>query len=232
MVKSNGDTLTLKITSTKNDNLIIDSETGDTLFFGSVCKYRDLYYFNQKVNDSSYYISAVKITGKLIYGLNYDRWFQFYEVDNKITKGNNKKLIKSINHDTTVIRLHPDKKELRNLFTSIINNIEPDTILNYDKSNFNVVDKIESVTEPEQDENGNVLKVYPNPATDFITIELKHKNKSSFQLADGNGRTILQGQLNELVNKIDIGNHPTGTYFLTVNNLGENEKETIKIVVK
>ena len=234
MLKSFGDTLMLKITSTKNDNLIINSKTGDTLFFGSVCKYRDLYYFNEKLNDSSYYISAVKIKGDLIYGLN-NSWLQFLEVDDEIIKGNNKKLIKYINHDTTVIRLHPDKKELRNLFTSIMNDVEPDTILSYAKTDFNAFEKTESVTELEQDTNGNVLKVYPNPATDFITIELKQKNKSSFQLTDGNGRTVLQGQLNEMVNKIDIGNQPSGIYFLTVNtenNLEKNKSETIKIVIK
>lgn len=231
MVKSSGDTLTLKITSTKNDNLIINNKTGDTIFFGSVCKYRDLYYFNEKLNDSSYYISAVKIKGNLLYGLK-NSWLQFYAVDDEIIKGNNKKLIKYINHDTTVIRLHPDKRELRNLFTSIINNVAPDTILNFDNSNFNVADKIESLTETEQDENGNVLKVYPNPATDFITIELKYKSKSTFQLADFNGKIVMQGQLNDLVNKIDIGTHPTGIYLLTVNDLGKNERETIKIAVK
>lgn len=104
--------------------------------------------------------------------------------------------------------------------------------MNYEKSNFEVLDKIESIAELERDENNNVLKVYPNPATDFINVELKYKNKSSFQLADFNGRIILQGQLNELVNKIDIRNQRNGIYFLMIINLEKNERESIKIIIK
>ena len=230
-IKSGNDTLTLKITSTKNENLIINSKTGDTVFHGTVCKYRDLYYFNEKINDSSYYISALKIKGNLIYGL-YDRWSQLYEVDDIIIKGNNKKLVKFISRDTTKIRLHVDKKELKDLFNSIINSVIPDTIINYDESNFEVINEIEPKTQPENDENENVIKVYPNPATDFINIELKHRIKSSFQFIDLNGRTILQGQLNELVNRIEIGNQKNGIYLLKIINLEKNESETIKIAIK
>ena len=117
-----------------------------------------LYPFNEKINDSSYYISALKIKGNLIYGL-YDRWSQLYEVDDIIIKGNNKKLVKFISRDTTKIRLHVDKKELKDLFNSIINSVIPDTIINYDESNFEVINEIEPKTQPENDENENVIKV-------------------------------------------------------------------------
>ena len=60
LIKNNNDTLVLKIVSNKNNNLIT-SENGDTIFFGKVCKYRDLYYLNHKVDDTTYYISAFKI---------------------------------------------------------------------------------------------------------------------------------------------------------------------------
>lgn len=231
MIKIGGDTLNLKITSTKTDNLIIDSETNDTLFFGSVCKYRDFYYFNEKLNDTSYYISAVKIKGNLIYGLRH-RFFQFIAVDDLILSGKNKKLVKYFSKDSTVIRLHVDKKEMRNLFTTIMSTIQPDTILQYNTSHIEVADKKEAVTDSENDQNDTAFKVYPNPATDFITIELQHKSKSSFQIADLNGRTILRGQLNESVNKIDIANQPAGIYIVTVSNAENNKTEATKIVIK
>lgn len=231
VLKSGDDTLTLKITSTKIDNLIINTNTKDTVFFGSVCKYRDFYYLNEKLNDTTYYISAIKIKGNLIYGLS-NRFMQFWEVDNQILEGRNKKLVKSFSPDSTVIRLHVDKKELKNLFNTIISTVVPDTILNYNKSYFEVPDKKEAVTNLKKGENYSGLKVYPNPATDFITIELKHKSKSSFQISDLNGRTILQGQLNESVNKIAIPNQPAGIYLLTVLNSENNETEAKKIVLK
>jgi hypothetical protein len=232
ILKTNdSDTLTLKIISTKKDNVIINTETGDTLFSGTICKFRNLYYFNQKINDTAYYISAIKIDGKLIYGLS-NHYAQSYDVDDNIVKGNNKKLVKYINSDTTIIRLRPDKQELKKLFNLIISSVVPDTILNYNKSYFEVLERKESITDLEEEDNNNSLKVYPNPATDFFNIELKHNSKSSFQLSDLNGRTILQGQLNELTNRIDINNQQKGVYLLTVINSENKETVTKKIVIK
>lgn len=229
-IKSGNDTLVLNIISTKNDNLIIDSKTKDTLFFGTVCKFRDLYFFNHKLNDTAYYISAIKIKDNLIYGLT-NRWYQYLDVDNKIIKGNSKKLVKHINSDTTKIRLHADKKELKVLFRSIVSGYVPDTILNFNKTYYEALEKKESISEIEQDENNNI-KVYPNPAIDFINVELKQKSKSSFQLSDINGRTILQGKLNELINKVDLNNQHSGVYLLTIINSESNETETKKVVIK
>lgn len=227
LIRNNGDTLTLKITSTKTDNLITDGKSGDTIFFGKVCKYRDFYYFNHKVNDTSYYISAFQIKGNLIFGLN--RWSQYFDVDENAINGNCKELVKSINADTSAVRLHPNKKELKKLFTTIMNRAIPDTILN-SNTDLNAIAKRESSLEKEQDEADNYLKVYPNPATDFITVELNRK--SFFQLTDFNGKVSLQGKLNELTNKIDISNKHSGIYFLTISNLEKAEKQTVKIIIK
>lgn len=227
LIKKNGDTLILKITSTKTDNLITDGKNGDTIFFGKVCRYRDLYYFNYKLNDTSYYISVFKIKGNLIFGL--DNWSQYYEVDKNVKKGNCKGLVKYINTDTTVVRLHPNKKELKKLFTSIMSLEIPDTILN-SVTKINKIAQIESLVENEQDETKNYVKVYPNPATDFMTVELNQK--SFFLLSDINGKICLQGKLNELTNKIDIRNQYPGIYFLTVNSIEKPEKQTVKILIK
>ncbi|RZL44130.1 MAG: T9SS type A sorting domain-containing protein [Pedobacter sp.] len=229
-IKSGNDTLKLKIISNKTYNLIVDIKTGDTLFFGSVCKYRDLYYLNEKVSDSSYYISAFKIDGKLVFGLT-NRVLQHYDVDDKITAGNNKKLVRYINSDTTVIRLRSDKKELKNLFTAIMDDVVPDTILNYDKSNI-VTEESGTSEEFEKKNIENTLIVYPNPATEFINLEFTHKRKALFQLADINGKIVLQGKLDDLVNKIDISNQKPGIYFLTENEIGKSDKATAKIIIK
>jgi hypothetical protein len=109
MLKNGEDTLTLKITSTKENNLVL-ATTGDTVFFGSVCKYRELYYLSQKVNDTAYHIGAFKIKDNLVYGLT-SQWAQHYEIDKKIMKGGHKPLVKYISRDTTVIRLLPTKRK-------------------------------------------------------------------------------------------------------------------------
>jgi hypothetical protein len=226
LLKRGDDTLTLKITSTKENNLVL-TDVGDTLFFGTVCKYRERYYFTEIVNDTAYRIGAFKIEGNLVYGLT-DQWLQHYEIDEIIMKGGHKLLVKYINRDTTVIRLHPDKKEMRKMFTAIFTKVVPDTILS-PRQDIKIPDDAETIAESDEKDTG--FKVYPNPATDFINIAQKTKSRSSFQLADMNGRTILKGQLNELVNRISLGSQRPGIYLLTVID-EKNGRETEKIIIK
>lgn len=227
LVKNNNDTIFLKITSTKNDNLIIDGKSGDTIFYGKVCKFREFYYFSQKENDSSYYISAFKIKGNLIYGLN--RWSQYYDIDENIIKGNGKELVKSINADTSAIRLKPNKRELKKLFGIIMSKVIPDTILN-SKTDLTEIAKRESTFEKEADEIANKIKVYPNPATDFINVQVSQE--SIYQLIDFNGKIVQQGKLLELENRIDVSSKQAGVYFLNITDLQKNEKQSVKIIVQ
>ena len=228
-IKSGEDTLIYKITSSKNNNLIINSKTRDTVFFGTVSKFRGLYYFNEQLNDSSYWIYAVKISDNLIYGLN-TAGAQLYYVDQAIKNGNNRKLIKYINSDTSVIRLHPYKRELKKLFSSIISNFLPDTILNYQETYSKIQDATSTLTVIDPEDFNYISKAYPNPTKDILNIELQQKSKSTFQLTNLSGKIVLQGQLNEIINKIDISKQQIGVYALTIVNTAEEEKETIKII--
>ena len=228
-IKRGEDTLIYKITSSKNNNLIINSKTRDTVFFGTVSKFRGLYYFNEQLNDSSYWIYAVKISDNLIYGLNTAR-AQLEYVDQEIKNGNNRKLIKYINSDTSFIRLHPDKREMKKLFSSIISNFLPDTILNYQETYSKIQDATSTLTVIDPEDFNYISKAYPNPTKDILNIELQQKSKSTFQLTDLSGKIVLQGQLNEIINKIDISKQQIGVYALTIVNTAEEEKETIKII--
>ena len=228
-IKSGEDTLIYKITSSKNNNLIINSKTRDTVFFGTVSKFRGLYYFNEQLNDSSYWIYAVKISDNLIYGLNTAR-AQLEYVDQEIKNGNNRKLIKYINSDTSFIRLHPDKREMKKLFSSIISNFLPDTILNYQETYSKIQDATSTLTVIDPEDFNYISKAYPNPTKDILNIELQQKSKSTFQLTNLSGKIVLQGQLNEIINKIDISKQQIGVYALTIVNISEEQKETIKII--
>ena len=227
LIKNKIDTIFLKITSTKNDNLITDGKSGDTIFFGKVCKFREFYYFNHKVNDTTYYISAFKIKGNLIYGL--DRWSQYYEVDENVIKGIGKELVRFINADTSSIRLKPKKTALKKLFGAIMSNAIPDTILN-SKTELIEIEKRDLSLEKETNEIDKNIKVYPNPATDFINV--KTSRKSTYKIIDFNGKVVHQGNLEETENRIDITGKQSGIYFLTVTDLQKHEVQTVKIIVK
>lgn len=73
------------------------------------------------------------------------------------------------------------------------------------------------------------LKIYPNPANDFIQIEMNNSNLKdfSFAITDLNGRTLIQTK-NE--KQIDISKLSSGIYLGTMT--VEDQKVTKKIMVK
>ena len=228
-IKSERDTLSLKIFAYKNYNLITESSIGDTLFKGTVCKFRGLYYFNQQINDSSFLIYAVKIKDNLVYDLN-SALAQTLLVEQSIENGQHKKIVKY--HSANLIRLHPDKRELRNLFSVIIDSIPPDTILQF-KDVFSILTDTTKIIAPIDPEDFEFFsKVFPNPTTDIVNIELQQKNRISYQLSDVNGKTILHGQFTDIANKINLSKQTPGIYYLTLIMPKDNQKETTKIIKK
>jgi len=219
--------ITLKIISTKKSNSIINSETGETIFKGTVCKYRDLYYCSEQINDTSFRIFALKINDSLIYGL--QNYFQYLQTDTAIDHKHFQKLVKRIDKINNIIRLQPDKKELKHLFTSIINSTIPFAIIRSNVASKN--SNLKKISNQIDIDNFEYLsKAYPNPTSDFINIELQEKSNVTYILTNIEGKIILQGQFTEKMNRVDLSKQPEGIYALTIINLTDNDKETIKIV--
>jgi Secretion system C-terminal sorting domain len=64
----------------------------------------------------------------------------------------------------------------------------------------------------------NTLKVYPNPTTDVLTVELiqgidKSNKEANFQVLNLLGQIILRGPLNQ---NVDVSSLPNGTYIVKV----------------
>ncbi len=74
--------------------------------------------------------------------------------------------------------------------------------------------------------NENV-RVWPNPTTDFLNINIKNYSDHHYELSDSNGKPIDQGQV-QLNTKLDIKNLQPGIYFLKTHST--NQTSTTKIV--
>ncbi|MCB0852576.1 MAG: T9SS type A sorting domain-containing protein [Bacteroidetes bacterium] len=62
------------------------------------------------------------------------------------------------------------------------------------------------------------ITLYPNPATDFISIEIPNlatKNVKEMRVFNIQGQVMYQG---EIRNQLDVSHYPAGYYFLTVGN--------------
>ena len=93
-----------------------------------------------------------------------------------------------------------------------------------------LTDTTKVVTQIDPEDFEFFSKVYPNPTTDFVNIELQQKNKITYQLTDLNGKTVLQGQFTDTKNKIDLSGQTAGVFYLTLFNPTDNQKETTKII--
>jgi len=75
------------------------------------------------------------------------------------------------------------------------------------------------------------FEVYPNPATDLITIKSNNNISlsSTYIINDQLGRRIMMGKLNNEATTIDISQLESGLYFLQV---GQQSERTFKVIKK
>lgn len=243
-VKQADDTIQYSIyyKSKSKENTIINEDTKDTIFLGKVNRYRGLYIFNQQINDSTYWIYAVKIEDKIIRGFGTE-WLQMMLLSDEIDKVLKEKpdakkylsaMIKSVNQDTSNILLSPNKKILKRLYNSYIDSLDADTIINEVKefdintflSNENSIDKLDT-------KNGDNLSfmvhIYPNPVVDFVNIETNTLSKKHYKLIDIKGNIKKEGYFSQQNIKLTLDNFQVGTYFILIEN--QNGDYAVKKIV-
>ena len=128
------------------------------------------------------------------------------------------------------IILHPEKKEMKKLFSAIVDSLLPDTMLQRKALPNEFAGEINTAAEIDPDDFELFSKVYPNPARDVLAIELHEKNKIEYELSDLQGRIVMKGEFNELINKIDISGQAQGIYHLTLTNPPDKKREAVKII--
>lgn len=74
-----------------------------------------------------------------------------------------------------------------------------------------------------------VLTMYPNPAINQVSIQTNLENPTGYQLINGNGEVVLNGEMNQQNKMIDLPNLPSGAYFMTISNNSETITKQIVI---
>jgi hypothetical protein len=76
--------------------------------------------------------------------------------------------------------------------------------------------------------NEQSISVFPNPATDLITVKADNKMiGSTFIVTDKTGRQVLTGKLNNETTTLNISELPAGVYFFEI---GNQKRQTFKVV--
>jgi len=76
--------------------------------------------------------------------------------------------------------------------------------------------------------NSSVINFYPNPATDFITVNTEaNRIGATYSIKNITGKQLLTGLLTSEKNIIDINILEAGMYFIII---GDKERQTIKFI--
>jgi len=63
-----------------------------------------------------------------------------------------------------------------------------------------------------------LVKVYPNPTSSQLTIELSEGTSEQFMITDNTGKVLKQGAMESLKTNIDVSDLSAGMYFVTIGN--------------
>ena len=80
----------------------------------------------------------------------------------------------------------------------------------------NLLQSISLSTLSVDDFSFNNFSIYPNPTSDFITIELKNSDKEKIQIYNANGQLVKELLVTDNY-KLDISNLSNGVYFISIN---------------
>ncbi|MBW8334038.1 MAG: T9SS type A sorting domain-containing protein [Prolixibacteraceae bacterium] len=81
-------------------------------------------------------------------------------------------------------------------------------------------------------ENGVTINLFPNPATDFINLEILQKDNKdySYQLFDSNGKCLKNGKITAVKSQIDLIDVAGSTYILNVYASNQKTLKSFKII--
>jgi len=226
------DTVTFLLSYRKKDkvNIILFKNTLDTIFMGKVSKYRGLYYFNHKLGENKYLISAIKIKDNYITGLLTEPK-QMELITNEITKTPYKKYFQFRDTINKICLVTPDKLLLRNLYSKIIKGLPSYPLVN--KNRKPIPDNLQ---QPEslnsENEQDLIDAIYPNPVTDYCNIIFEEKGKYEILIINSKGDSILHETTATDQIKIDLRDKQAGIYTIKIYSPETQETETKKITLE
>lgn len=224
----------LKRKDTTNYTVLFDKELRfsyivrnftDTIFGGTVTKNRELFHLNNKLDSNKYRIHTIYYNDTLIYGLEKE-FEQGYILDAMLEKGFFKSAITDTNN---IYELNADKKTARDIFRTILEKINPDTLISDKESMkiYTIEDYDSNTIDSSSIKDKVIVKAYPNPVVDVLNIETnKSQYKFDYQLVDINGKVIKSGVIDKEIIQVAFSDLLSGNYFVVV----KDTKESVKIV--
>jgi hypothetical protein len=204
----------------------------DTVFIGTVTKRKELFLLSRLLKSGKFAIHALKFTDSTVTGLETE-WLQSIIINKELANGKYTNLITDTVGITTI---NAKKKDGKEIFRDVIKQLEAEKLIvpkavlltdHYEEDYLNIDSDIHPISKA-----GLIKKVYPNPFTDNITVELTKKAPYVFIVNDLNGKRIKTSKLNTDKIKIDLPNLKPGFYTLNIVNIDFELVDKIKLVKK
>ena len=234
---SGSDTQTVKVSfdSKTKFNYLIYTKTGDTLSRCWVSKFRQLYYFSEQLNDTSFWIYAVSITDKEIKGLQ-SGWEQMLALQSEVDKGKFSELVKYRDTTNHITRLTYNKTKLKSFYKSLIVSFPTAIIINAVENSKEIAqaDTITATTPKDVlEQSASIVKnFYPNPATDNFTIDFGEEGNFKIDIYDVSGKSMKSVQANSDKTSINLTGFKPGTYYVRTTEQETNETALLKMIVE
>ena len=214
-------------------NLIIKNDA-DTVFLGTATKRKELILLNRVLENGKYAIHAIELTDSTIKGLETE-WLQSILIDSITKSPNYSKIITDTNQVKTI---DAKKKDAKNIFRWVIDQLEPLYIIDPYKIPKSVMKEERMVAKEESPStkfSKLVKTVYPNPFETILKIKMNINSTFRFQFHNSAGEQLINEQKTGDSFEFDLSNEQDGFIYLSVFDLTNKNPisaEKIKLIKK
>lgn len=226
-IKQNRDTITyfFKYNKKQKNNTILD-QYNDTIHFGTVTKYQNIYLLNEVLDNGNFKLSAFELTDSTIIGLG-DNYSFDWALWNEINTGfYNDMQLDSANS----LVLTMTKKLAKSLFTNTLDSLPvkylvQNTILKKEDTQTDSINV--KITEKSSITTTEPSIIYPNPVIDKLILKTNISLiNQAFKIIDLNGKIVISDVIKKINTEIDCTNMLRGNYILNI----PFTNESIKLV--
>jgi hypothetical protein len=204
----------------KNDFMITDFSSKETIFYGEILKRKGLYFTNRPARKKGWWhISAFKFSGDSVYNYWGVRGGSTYYDEIK-----EQKLFSDFKETDTSFYINNSSLETYKAMESVV--------MKGDRAAYRMLEPDENrkISQPEAvSRNEASYLVYPNPVKDNLIIESKSDGKYSVELIDINGNAVQSENFYENYFSMNIKTIPNGNYIARITSNGK--QNNFKIVV-
>ncbi|MBC8084255.1 MAG: T9SS type A sorting domain-containing protein [Hymenobacter sp.] len=223
------DTLELRVRydSATGLNLITDATTGDTLQRVWVTRHRQLHYFIWPINDTCYWVHAVRIRRGQVQGLT-DASRQIKHLEQAVRAGRFAHLVRYQDSATGVLRLRFEPKALRKFYTTVL-----DSLPSYRMGpRLNRAATVRSASSPTPHPEPLLQALYPNPATGAVTLRLASRRSCEVTIFMITGELVQVSPVLTAASTLDVRQLPAGRYVVRVRESGTGRTASRQLLIK